>query len=85
MTGSDQHEPHLPIRDLTVAAPLKQGDVWPECPVKDASPSPYPRPDGRGPIEASSLTWYAPILETRWTIRDLTVAAPLKRDAMRLP
>ena len=35
-----------PIRDLTVAAPLKQTTVFAE-PTQD-----YPRPDGRGPIEA---------------------------------
>ena len=38
----------------------------------------YPRPDGRGPIEASPTTdWWGRILPT---IRDLTVAAPLKPE-----
>ena len=65
--------PEAPIRDLTVAAPLKRWNSSDDA----GTPPRYPRPDGRGPIEARpgdrELT-----CQKRGAIRDLTVAAPLK-------
>ena len=64
----------LSIRDLTVAAPLKHDQIV----QRSDGPVAYPRPDGRGPIEARTSwtsTW-----GSRSPIRDLTVAAPLKLD-----
>ena len=75
------NEKARPIRDLTVAAPLKPiafgvlagwglsiRDLTVAAPLK---PLTYPRPNGRGPIEAGRRR-----LAGR-PIRDLTVAAPL--------
>ena len=115
---------HHPIRDLTVAAPLKQirgnecwrdlnyyprpdgrGPIEARCSqIHTHSPQNYPRPDGRGPIEArlstrlgsGSLGYPRPdgrgpieaaSEQRRWrkrspTIRDLTVAAPLKHGGL---
>ena len=62
----------MAIRDLTVAAPLKPGDHLP----RRLGARGYPRPDGRGPIEApTSLS--SPSVSCG-TIRDLTVAGPIE-------
>ena len=63
-------EDEASIRDLTVAAPLEACRRGVEV-----MPNAYPRPHGRGPIEASAMT--GPGMRFG-TIRDLTVAAPLK-------
>ena len=43
---------YVPIRDLTVAAPLKPCVTRVRPTTGNLLPMPYPRPDGRGPIEA---------------------------------
>ena len=65
------------IRDLTVAAPLKPTIRRHDRRIRLC----YPRPDGRGPIEARRLPTYWPSAFS--SIRDLTVAAPLKPIARR--
>ena len=74
--GLATEDSRSPIRDLTVAAPLKRG-----ANRTRSTPSTrgYPRPDGRGPIEALLSSIYARQTRLASTIRDLTVAAPLKR------
>ena len=64
------------IRDLTVAAPLKH---WNRCHPDRLGGNNYPRPDGRGPIEATPSAARA---GSGTAIRDLTVAAPLKQTAL---
>ena len=44
----------------------------------------YPRPDGRGPIEAPAVLWTCRRGRGRPSIRDLTVAAPLKHPLGRI-
>ena len=46
--GAQGSESASTIRDLTVAAPLKRQQPG----VRSPEPHGYPRPDGRGPIEA---------------------------------
>ena len=48
--GAQGSESASTIRDLTVAAPLKQPEGVSAGAVHDS----YPRPDGRGPIEAGT-------------------------------
>ena len=51
--GADPVQP--PIRDLTVAAPLKRrltADPLQVTRIHELPGAAYPRPDGRGPIEA---------------------------------
>ena len=71
----DQHRETLPIRDLTVAAPLKLTQRHNGRPADS-----YPRPDGRGPIEAVRSGSVTRIDAS--SIRDLTVAAPLKHPTL---
>ena len=100
--GQQDVEKATPIRDLTVAAPLKPVDGIAlssrRGPIEagtgtgtGGSVADYPRPHGRGPIEASGIhilrAQRSRPIEARIrrgadgklaAIRDLTVAAPLK-------
>ncbi len=68
---------HANIRDLRVAAPLK--DI--PTPPLQKDPSTYPRPKSRGPIEGVNATRARSRI--RRNIRDLRVAAPLKESVER--
>ena len=74
--GAQGSESASTIRDLTVAAPLKH-HIYIRA---QKNPTSYPRPDGRGPIEAGRA---AAATVKGCAIRDLTVAAPLKHRIVR--
>ena len=63
------------FRDLKVAAPLKRRAVVPGVRARLAR---FPRPKGRGPIEAIAFLYGRRC--GRSYFRDLKVAAPLKLD-----